>query len=158
MLLSLIEMWAKSTRQKVSCNKLELFFKSQRIIWGGCGFPRVVRFYYFIKYKVHIVLINYCCVFVFQRERYVCVLTQSVYLAVCFRERRFRDVHAVQMSFLSWQDLLLMSPLSLWLTASREEQEGSPTQDHLSESAGAQLMMFRINLGAVDFTSRMYAS
>lgn len=34
----------------------------------------------------------------------------------------------------------------------------SPTHDHLSEPAGSQLMMFKINLGAVDFTSRMYAS
>lgn len=34
----------------------------------------------------------------------------------------------------------------------------SPTQDHLSEPAGSKLMMFKISLGALDFTSRMYAS
>lgn len=42
------------------------------------------------------------------------------------------------------------------VTDSVEGKEGggvtcSPTQDHLSESAGSQLMMFKINLGAVDF-------
>lgn len=48
------------------------------------------------------------------------------------------------------------------VTDSIEGREGGvtwpPTQDHLSEPAGSQLMMFKINLGAVDFTSRMYAS
>lgn len=97
----------------------------------------------------------------------MCVVTQQrldfcVFIFVSLRGRGYKKKYMLcRRPFISGLDPLLMPLFWLWLTTLRDERGRvtySPTLDHLSESAGSQLMMFKINSGAIDFASRIYAS